>query len=70
MFEQDISKKKLLELGLAIIYQGRDAVFGGKRAEYAAAESKAKRMKRGIWSQKNFETPAEFKNCAKSQLNQ
>lgn len=60
IFEQDISIK-LLESGLAVMYRGRDASYGGKKTEYTALETKAKREKRGIWSQSSFETPGEFK---------
>lgn len=68
IFEQDVSIK-LLESGLAVMYRGRDASYGGKKADYAALEINAKRAKRGIWSQKFFETPSEFKKIAKSQSN-
>ena len=64
-FEQDISLN-LLENGLAVMYRGRDACYGGNKAEYAASENKAKKAKKGIWSQKSFETPGEFKNKSQS----
>ena len=68
IFEQDISIN-LLERGLAVMYRGREACYGGNKTEYAAVENNAKRAKRGIWSQKNIETPGEFKKTARSQSN-
>lgn len=59
-FEQDVSLE-LLKKGLAVMYRGRDASYGGKKTEYEAAEKEAKKAKKGIWSQKNHVTPGEFK---------
>lgn len=61
-FNQDVSLK-LLENGLAVVYRGADASFGSQenKDHYITTESKAKKSKRGIWSQRNFQTPGEYK---------
>ncbi|CAD6574725.1 MAG: putative endonuclease lcl3 [Cyphobasidiales sp. Tagirdzhanova-0007] len=55
---------EMLKAGLAEVYVNSGAEYGtiGK-AKLEAAESKAKRKKRGMWSQKasKYESPAEYK---------
>lgn len=65
-FKQDVSLK-LLESGLAVVYRGIDASYGSKTNKdlYNSTESKARKSKRGIWSQRNFETPGQYKKIQK-----
>jgi endonuclease YncB( thermonuclease family) len=52
----------MLKAGLAEVYLGSGAVYGhrGKEA-YLALQEKAESSKKGVWSQKNRESAAEFK---------
>jgi endonuclease YncB( thermonuclease family) len=65
--KQDISLK-LLDEGLAVVYRGRDACYGSEENKklYDNAEFKAKKRKKGIWSQSKIETPGEYKKSAKN----
>mmetsp|Transcript_63268 Transcript_63268/g.137643 ORF Transcript_63268/g.137643 Transcript_63268/m.137643 type:complete len:347 (+) Transcript_63268:58-1098(+) len=53
--------KELLKRGLAVVYRGGGAEYGGHERSYERLEKTAKAAKRGVWSQENFETPAEYK---------
>lgn len=63
----------MLERGLACVYRGMGAEYGGRRAFYEAAEASAKytvalllmhrRKKRGMWSQKACVMPGEYKRA-------
>jgi endonuclease YncB( thermonuclease family) len=57
---QDVATKMLAE-GFAHLYTGRDASYGGRESEMRAAYDSAKRQRRGLWSQANVETPADYK---------
>lgn len=65
-FLQRFMDAEMLKEGLAEVYLGGGAVYGplGKE-EYLAIEEKAKKAKKGIWSQKNRETAAEYKRRTK-----
>lgn len=52
----------MLKAGLAEVYQGGGAVYGPKGKDYyMKLEETARKNKKGIWSQANRETAAEFK---------
>jgi len=51
----------LLDRGLAVVYEGGGAQYDGRKAEYRATEVYAKKRKRGLWSRRDFESPAEYK---------
>ena len=70
LFKQDVSIK-LLEKGLAVVYRGMDACYGGNKKLYIDIESAAKLTKKGIWSQNHLEleTPAEYKKSTKNRIN-
>ncbi|TPX44408.1 hypothetical protein SeMB42_g02932 [Synchytrium endobioticum] len=55
----------MLKHGLAVVYTQGGAVYGGREQEYTATEARAKARKIGVWSQRNFRTPAEHKAKAK-----
>lgn len=65
--KQDVSLK-LLDEGLAVVYRGKDACYGSEENKklYNTAEYKAKKSKKGIWSQSKIETPGEYKKSAKN----
>lgn len=53
----------MLKAGMATVYEAKTgAEFGELEAEYRAAEEKAKKAKRGIWSREGLESPREYKN--------
>lgn len=54
---------KLLELGLAERYSGKTKRID--RSKYDAAEEKAKAQKLGIWGQKNYVSPQQFRREGK-----
>lgn len=55
--------KEMVKAGLATVYEAKvGAEFGDFEEKYRAAEEKAKRKKRGMWSAKGkIESPREFK---------
>lgn len=60
---RDVSLE-MLKRGLATIYEAKSGVeFGGEENEraYRAAEQDAKQRGRGLWKDKNFESPREYK---------
>lgn len=67
IFKQDIGKE-ILEQGLGVVYEGRDASYGKFKEIYKATEATAKKRKRGIWSEsnKNFQNPSEYKKIIKN----
>lgn len=58
----------MLQAGLAEVYEGGGAVYGHKGKEsYLAMQEKAKKSKKGMWSQKNRESAAEYKARMKAE---
>ncbi|KAJ3357603.1 putative endonuclease lcl3 [Kappamyces sp. JEL0680] len=55
----------LLQQGLAHLYTGKGAQYGGREADMKKAVEAAKAAKRGIWSQSQVQTPAEYKRLYK-----
>jgi endonuclease YncB( thermonuclease family) len=54
---------EMIKSGLATIYEAKTgAEFGGKESIYREAERIAKKKRRGIWKDKNFESPREYKS--------
>ena len=58
----------MLKAGLAEVYQGSGAVYGyrGKEA-YVKLQNEANARKKGLWSQDDRESAAEFKARMKAQ---
>lgn len=58
----------MLKAGLAEVYRGGGAVYGrlGKD-KYISMEETAQGKKKGMWSQKNRESAAEFKARMKAE---
>ncbi|GCE99780.1 putative endonuclease lcl3 [Zygosaccharomyces mellis] len=53
---------EMIKQGLAVVYESRtSAEFDGEEDKYRFHELAAKARKRGIWAQKGFETPGEYK---------
>lgn len=53
---------EMIKQGLAIVYESKaSAEFDGEEHKYRFHELAAKARKRGIWAQKRFETPGEYK---------
>jgi micrococcal nuclease len=61
-FRRKYMDSSMLREGLAEVYTGVNAVYGvlGKD-EYLAMQEKARRAKKGMWSQKNRESAANYK---------
>ncbi|QGN17202.1 putative endonuclease YGL085W [Kluyveromyces marxianus] len=58
---QNISIEMLRE-GLGVVYEGKTgAEFDGDEKKFRYEETIAKKNKRGLWSQRKFETPGSFK---------
>jgi len=59
---------KLVEAGLATVYQASGAQYGGIKDQLIAAEQRAKKKGKGIWSKQltNNDTPAEYKRKLRS----
>jgi len=57
---------EMVRRGLACVYTGAGASYGGVRAKLVEEESKARRRRIGIWSDDRFETPMEFKRRFKA----
>ncbi|GAA93890.1 uncharacterized protein L969DRAFT_43297 [Mixia osmundae IAM 14324] len=51
----------MLKKGLAIVYASAGAEYDGMEKKFLKAEAKAKRWRVGMWSQKHFESPREYK---------
>ncbi|KAI1329574.1 hypothetical protein F5Y16DRAFT_89348 [Xylariaceae sp. FL0255] len=61
---------EMLKKGLATTYEAKTgAEFGGLEQKYKAAEAKAKRKKRGMWSGKSelYESPRDYKTRVTSE---
>lgn len=57
---------KLLELGLAERYRGNSKLIDS--ASYDTAEASAKKLKRGIWSLKDYKSPSAWRRELKSKI--
>lgn len=51
----------LLNEGLAVVYHGQGAEYGGQKQQMLKLEAKAKQKKVGVWNLKVFVTPKEHK---------
>lgn len=60
--KKDVSSE-MIKQGLALVYEGKtDCQFGNKEEHYRKLELKAKKKKKGLWSQgKKLVTPGEYK---------
>ncbi|KAI9173019.1 putative endonuclease lcl3 [Blastocladiella emersonii ATCC 22665] len=56
----------LLKEGLGTVYTQRGAEYGGMKDKFMAAQDKARRAKKGIWSDPNYVMPAEFKRAGRA----
>ncbi|MFW7379160.1 MAG: thermonuclease family protein [Oligoflexus sp.] len=56
---------EMLRHGLAEVYQGKTKRLD--RTPYLAAEAAAKEKKIGIWSQKNYQSPKDFRRAGAAQ---
>jgi micrococcal nuclease len=65
-FRRKYMDSSMLREGLAEVYTGVNAVYGvhGKD-EYLAMQEKARKAKKGMWSQKNREAAADYKKRTK-----
>ena len=64
VLRRDVSLE-MLKRGLATTYEAKSgAEFGGREAQYKAAEARARAKRRGIWSTQpaDFESPRDYKN--------
>ena len=52
---------KMVELGLASVYRGRDAVYDDYKDDLLRLQAEAKERKIGVWSLKNYESPKQFR---------
>ncbi|KAF4316584.1 hypothetical protein BBO99_00008588 [Phytophthora kernoviae] len=60
-FRRDASEE-VLKVGLGQVYRQAGAVYGGKQETYEKLEEKARKTKRGIWSQgKKLESSSDYK---------
>lgn len=58
---KDVSAE-MIKQGLAIIYESKyGAEFGDNEDWYRSLEKRAKKLKKGVWSLRNFQTPGAFK---------
>lgn len=66
LFLKKFVDEQMLKDGLAEVYTGGGAVYGPKGLdEYLAIQEEAQQEKKGIWSQKNRESAAEYKKRTK-----
>jgi len=59
-FKTDMSEA-LLEKGFAEVYRGGGAQYAGNENRLKGLEKEARASRRGMWSQKRYESPAEYK---------
>jgi len=52
---------EMLRAGMAVVYREGGAQYDGMMKQYELAEQGAIKAKKGVWSQKNFQKPSEFK---------
>lgn len=58
---------KMLEAGLACVYDWAGAVYGGFRNDFIMAERRAKANRLGMWESGNVLLPMDFKNKCKQE---
>lgn len=63
-FNKDNINLKMVEMGLAEVYQGK-MVKEFNLSPYLTAEQNAKNKKIGIWSLKNYQSPKEYRSAKK-----
>lgn len=51
----------MVKTGLACVFTGKCAVYGGRKAEFQALEKEAQKKRLGMWSQKKIVTPMAHK---------
>lgn len=56
---------KMVEMGMACVYEGRDSIYDGKENILRELESEAMSKKIGIWGLPNYESPMSFKKRIK-----
>lgn len=56
----------LLQKGLAYMYTGKGAVYGGQESLYKSAMEAAKSKRIGVWSLSNPQSPADYKRAYKN----
>jgi len=56
---------EMLRRGLAVVYRQGGAEYGGMLKEFEMEEKKAKRARKGVWKQKDFQLPGDFKSAHK-----
>jgi len=66
-FWWDNISSMMLRRGMAAVYEGAGAEYGGMKEEFLQLEKGAKRMKKGMWSKRasHRETPMQFKKRTK-----
>ena len=63
---KDVSLEMLRE-GMAVVYEGKStAEFDGREKRYRLYEFISKSKRKGLWIQKKFVTPGQYKNQLKS----
>lgn len=62
--KRDVSVE-LTKRGLATLYTGGGAEYDGNREKLESIESRAKKGCKGVWSDDNYVSPAEFKRMQK-----
>mmetsp|Transcript_68486 Transcript_68486/g.222930 ORF Transcript_68486/g.222930 Transcript_68486/m.222930 type:complete len:100 (-) Transcript_68486:83-382(-) len=58
---EDVVACMMLRAGMAVVYREGGAQYDGMMKQYELAEQGAIKAKKGVWSQKNFQKPSEFK---------
>ncbi|OIR57614.1 MAG: SNase-domain-containing protein [Amphiamblys sp. WSBS2006] len=64
LFEKNLSLE-IVKSGLAEVYVGKGAVYGGIFASLLSAEKKARKSRTGMWQQRDYRSPGEYKQAAK-----
>ena len=59
-FKQNVNRL-LLKTGMACLYVGKDAKYGGRLVQLQADEKLAQSKKVGMWSRKDMVTPMAYK---------
>lgn len=59
--------EKMLEAGLACVYDRKGAAYGGHKYEFILAEQKAKANRLGMWESSDVQLPMDFKYKCKQE---